>query len=110
LSSSVRKNPGSTSIVRIPKAAISGVSDSIHPSIPNFAAAYAEQKGWPAMPAVEETVSSKPERCLRITGRVASHIHRAEQQRLDLIAYIFRAQLLEEAGEEVSRVVEQDVD
>jgi hypothetical protein len=62
------------------------------------------------MPAVEETVSSKPERCLRITGRVASHIHRAEQQRLDLIAYIFRAQLLEEAGEEVSRVVEQDVD
>jgi hypothetical protein len=36
---SVRKKPGSTSIVRIPNGAISGVSDSIHPSIPNFAAA-----------------------------------------------------------------------
>ena len=32
---------GSTSIVRMSKGAISGVSDSIHPSIPNFAAAYA---------------------------------------------------------------------
>jgi hypothetical protein len=50
----VRKKPGSTSIVRIPKGAISGVSDSIHPSMPNFAAAYAVQNIWPAMPAVEE--------------------------------------------------------
>jgi hypothetical protein len=71
VSSSVRKKPGSTSIVRIPKGAISGVSDSIHPSMPNFAAAYAVQNIWPAMPAVEEIVRSRPERCLRITGRAA---------------------------------------
>ena len=71
LSSSVRKNPGSTSIVRMPKGAISGVSDSIHPSIPNFAAAYAVQNIWPAMPAVEEMVTRRPERCLRITGKTA---------------------------------------
>jgi hypothetical protein len=41
--SSVRKKPVSTSIVRMPKDAISGVSDSIHLSMPNFAAAYAVQ-------------------------------------------------------------------
>ena len=39
LSSSVRKKPGSTSIVRIPKGATSGVSDSIQPSTPNLEAA-----------------------------------------------------------------------
>jgi hypothetical protein len=39
VSNSVRKKPGSTSIVRIPNGIISGVRDSIHPSIPNFAAA-----------------------------------------------------------------------
>src|SRR5579862_4643057 len=90
VSSSVRKKPGSTSIVRIPKGAISGVSDSNHPSMPNFAAAYAVQNIWPAMPAVEEIVSSRPERCLRIAGRAgASDVHRAEQQRLDLIADLF---------------------
>ena len=71
LSSSVRKKPGSTSIVRIPNGAISGVSDSIHPSIPNFAAAYAVQNIWPAMPAVDEIVTSRPARCVRIPGRAA---------------------------------------
>jgi hypothetical protein len=40
----------------------------------------------------------------------ASDIHRAEQQRLELIADLFRAELLEEAGEEIPRVVDQDVD
>jgi hypothetical protein len=39
----------------------------------------------------------------------ASHIHRAEQERLDLIANLFRAELLEETGEEVARVVDQPV-
>ena len=96
------EKPGSTSIVRIPKGAISGVRDSIHPSMPNFAAAYAVQNIWPAMPAVEEIVSSRPGALLahhRQDG--ASDIHRAEQQRLDLIADLFRAELLEEAGEEI---------
>src|SRR4029453_4490373 len=40
----------------------------------------------------------------------ASDIHRAEQQRLELIADLFRAELLEEAGEEVARVIDQDVE
>jgi len=39
VSSSVRKKPGSTSIVRMPNGAASGVSDSIQPSTPNFDAA-----------------------------------------------------------------------
>ena len=55
----------------MPKGAISGASDSIQPSMPNFAAAYAVQNMPPEMPAVEEIVSSRPERCLRITGSTA---------------------------------------
>jgi hypothetical protein len=39
----------------------------------------------------------------------ASDIHRAEQERLDLIADLFGTQLLEEAGEEVARVIDQDI-
>ena len=79
--------------------------------MPNFAAAYAVQNIWPAMPAVEEMVTQQAGALLahhRQDG--ASDIHRAEQQRLDLIADLFGAQLLEEAGEEVARVVDQDVD
>jgi hypothetical protein len=45
VSSSVRKNPGSTSIVRIPNGSTSGARHSIHPSSPNFEAEYAETKG-----------------------------------------------------------------
>jgi hypothetical protein len=57
--------------VRMPKEAISGASDSLHPSTPNFAAAYAVQNIPPAMPAVEEMVSNRPERCWRIAGSTA---------------------------------------
>jgi len=39
----------------------------------------------------------------------ASDVHRAEQQRVELIADLVRAQLLEEAGEEVARVVDQNI-
>src|SRR4029453_2976174 len=41
------------------------------PPTPNSAAAYAVQNVWPTIPAVEEIVSSRPDRCLRITGRTA---------------------------------------
>ena len=79
--------------------------------MPNFAAAYAVQNIWPAMPAVEEMATSRPERCLRITGKCgASDVHRTEQERLDLIADLFWAEFLEEAGEEITRVVDQNVD
>src|SRR3954468_9451898 len=57
-----RKKPGSTSIVRMPNGATSGASDSIHPSTPNFAAAYAETNACPVMPAVEEIVTTSPRR------------------------------------------------
>ena len=40
----------------------------------------------------------------------ASHIHRTEQERLDLIANLFWAEFLEEAGEKITRVVDQNVD
>src|SRR5688572_22479929 len=39
----------------------------------------------------------------------ASDIHRAEQERLNLIADLFRAEFLEEAGEEIARIVDQNV-
>src|ERR1700745_1548513 len=87
VSSSVRKKPGSTSIVRIPKGAISGASDSIHPSMPNFAAAYAVQNIWPVMPAVEEMVRQQAGALLTHYWQGgASDVHRAEQQRVELIA------------------------
>jgi hypothetical protein len=63
------------------------------------------------MPAVEEMVSSRPERCFTHHWQDgASDVHRAEQQRVELIADLFGAQLLEEAGEEVARVVDQNID
>ena len=39
----------------------------------------------------------------------ASDVHRAEQQRVELMADLFGTQLLEEAGEEVARVVDQNI-
>ena len=67
----MRKKPGSTSIVRIPNGATSGASDSIQPSTPNFDAAYAVRNSPPTMPAVEEIVTTSPERWPRMTGRAA---------------------------------------
>src|SRR5215211_5155689 len=71
VSSSVRKKPGSTSIVRIPNGATSGASDSIQPSTANFDAAYALVNSPPARPAVEEIVTTRQERWARITGSAA---------------------------------------
>ena len=39
-----------------------------------------------------------------------SDVHRAEQQRLDLVADLFGAELLEKTGVEVAGVIDQDVD
>ena len=61
------------------------------------------------MPAVEEMVSSSPERCLRITGR--TDVHRAEKQRVELTPDLFGTQLLEKAGEEIAarlKVMEEE--
>src|SRR6266478_2436582 len=69
--SSVRKNPGLTMVVVTPNGATSCCSDSIQPSTPNFAAAYAEQNANPTSPAVDEIVMMCPERCLRMTDRTA---------------------------------------
>src|SRR5215212_1917841 len=52
-------------------AATSGVSDSIQPSRPNLAAAYAEVNSPPTMPAVDEIDTTSPDRWARITGRTA---------------------------------------
>ena len=40
----------------------------------------------------------------------ASHIHRTEQEGLDLIPHLIGAEFLEKAGEKVPRVVDQGVD
>src|SRR5215207_6964628 len=71
MSSSVRKKPGLTTVVWIPNGSISGASDSIQPSTPNFDAAYALVYSAPARPASDEIVTTCPERCLRMTGRTA---------------------------------------
>src|SRR3954447_16262904 len=70
--SSVRKKPGSTSMVRMPNGATSGARASMNPSTPNLEAAYAVVN-WTGevMPAVEEIVITKPERWARNCGRAA---------------------------------------
>ena len=79
--------------------------------MPNFAAAYAVQNIPPAIPAVEETVSNKPARCMRIAGSTARVTFIGpNKQRLDLIADLFGTEFLEEARVEVASVVDQDVD
>jgi hypothetical protein len=56
----------------MPNGATSARSDSIQPSTPNLAAAYAVTWSKPApSPADEEIVMMCPERCLRITGKAA---------------------------------------
>jgi len=55
----------------MPNGSISGASDSIHRSTPNFDAAYAVPHSKPAKPAEEEIVTTCPERRLRITGKRA---------------------------------------
>src|SRR5438445_530932 len=55
----------------MPNGATSGVSDSIQPSTPNLAAAYALQNSWPTMPAVDEIVTTRPERWARMIGSTA---------------------------------------
>ena len=67
----MRKKPGLTTVVWMPNGSISGASDSIHPSTPNFEAAYAVPYSKPAKPADEEIVTTCPERCSRMTGRTA---------------------------------------
>jgi hypothetical protein len=71
VSSSVRKNPGSTIIVPIPNGCTSPARDSIQPSRANFDAAYAEPEGLPIRPAPEEIEITRPDCCLRITGSTA---------------------------------------
>ena len=63
------------------------------------------------MPAVEEIVTTRPERWARITGRTARvRLIGSEQGRLDLRPEVLGADLLEEPSVEVARVVDQDVD
>ncbi|WP_246835187.1 hypothetical protein [Micromonospora sp. MH33] len=47
------------------------VSDSIQPSRPNFAAAYAEVNSAPTNPATDEIETTSPDRWARMTDRTA---------------------------------------
>jgi hypothetical protein len=71
LASPVRKKPGLTTVVRIPNGSISSASAPIHPSSPNFDAAYTEEYGKPTRPAPDEIATTWPDRCCRITGNTA---------------------------------------
>ena len=107
----MRKKPGSTIVVSIPNGSISNLSDSIHPSRPNFDAAYAEQNACPVIPAVEEIVMMWPTALLAHDGQHGpGDVHRAAEVRLELLLELLRRQLLEEACEEVPGVVDQHVD
>ena len=56
----------------MPNGAISGASDSIQPPITaNLEAEYAVQNCWPAIPAVDEIATTRPDRWARMTGSTA---------------------------------------
>src|SRR3954447_14958916 len=81
--SSVRKKPGSTSMVRMPNGATSGARASMNPSTPNLEAAYAVVN-WTGevMPAVEEIVLTKPE--LKVPPAVVGELGMSIPELMDL--------------------------
>jgi len=62
------------------------------------------------MPAVEEIATSRPAMLAHYWQYGACDIHRSEEERLDLMADLFWVEFLEEASEEITRVVNQNVD
>ena len=65
----------------------------------------------PAMPAVEEMVSSRPERCLRLVGSTARVTFIGPNSSVSIwLRTCSGGEFLEEAGVEVARVVNQNVD
>jgi hypothetical protein len=107
----VRKNPDSTSIVRIPNGATSGDSDSIQPSTPELRGGGRGQE-LPALDGgAEEIVTIRPERWARMIGRAAAgDVARAEEGGLDLRPEFLSAELLKESGVKVAGVVDQHVE
>jgi hypothetical protein len=107
----VRKKPGFTIMVSIPKGSTSSWSDCIHASRPNFDAAYAVSNAKPASPALDEIEIICPECCLRITGRTARVTFIGPMRRLSITAaHLFRCQLFKEARRKSCGVVDQDID
>ena len=107
----MRKKPGSTIVVRIPKGSTSKRSDSIQPSTPNLLAAYATTNSWPISPAVDEIVTTCPDRCARITGSTARVTFIGPNKLVSIWARTCAGlMLLEVAGVEVAGVVDQHID
>jgi hypothetical protein len=106
----VRKKPGSTSIVRMPNGATSGVSDSIHPSTPDFDAAHAVQNSWPRMPAVDGMVTTRPDVGNHHRQDSTGDVSRAEQGGLDLGSEVLGSDLFQESSIEIARVVDHHVE
>ena len=79
--------------------------------MPNFAAAYAGTEHLAGDAGGRRDGDEQARALLAHHWQCgASDIHRTEQERLDLIADLFGAEFLEEAGEEIARVVDQNVD
>src|SRR6266568_6443149 len=95
----------------MPNGATSGVSDSIQPSTPNLAAAYALQNSWPTMPAVDEIVTTRPERWARMIGSTARVTFNGPNRVVSICARKSSGlYLLEEPGVEVAGIVDEHVD
>ncbi len=95
----------------MPNGATSGASDSIQPSTPNLDAAYAVRNSPPVRPAVEEIVTTRPERWARITGRAARVTLIGPNRVVSICARNSSGRdLLEEPGVEVAGVVDQHVE
>jgi len=98
-------------VVRIPKGATSGASDSIQPSRPNFDAAYAEPNSKPERPAEEEIEMTCPARWRRITGRTARVTFIGPPKLVASCRSICSGRkLFEVARVEAGRVVDQHID
>src|SRR5580693_10036508 len=110
VSRSVRKKPGSTTIVWMPKGATSGASDSIQPS--------AELRGRVCgAEFLTDDAAGRGDRDDQ-AGALLTHdgqhspgdVQRAEKIRLDLCPEVVGADLLEESRDEGARIVDQNVD
>jgi hypothetical protein len=94
----------------MPNGATSGVSDSIHPSTPDFDAAHAVQNSWPRMPAVDGMVTTRPDVGNHHRQDSTGDVSRAEQGGLDLGSEVLGSDLFQESSIEIARVVDHHVE
>src|SRR3954468_12866007 len=94
----------------MPNGSTSTPTTPTPPSKPNFEAAYAEQNSCPTIPAVEEIVTTCPERCFRISGRTARVTFNGPRRFVvNRASNCSGDSFLKETAKEVARVVDQHI-